>query len=704
MGPTTSDIPAELAELAARAGISRVYTDWRGDERRVGDDVVREVLQRMVETAPVADAAARTIPRVLSVFHGEPARLPVHAAAPGSRLVIRLEDGTGRPLGDDLGGDHEIELPADLPEGYHRLLLLSGEHEENCALIVAPARCHEPQRLGKGGRVWGVALQLYALRSEDDWGIGDFGTLRAFIREAAALGVDAVGLNPLHALYRDDPERCSPYGPGSREFLNPLYVDVTAVAELAECEPVRRHVESVRFRSFLGELRASSHVDYPGVADAKLGILRRLFGHFSREHLLQGSPRAREFGAWCREQGRRLLDYATWEALRRHFADESGTPDWRRWPAEYRHPGSSAVREFRDGHPGEVAFGMYLQWLAASQLEDARGEAQAAGMSVGLYLDIALGTPPDSAEGWMDEHLYVEDTSIGAPPDELALKGQDWGLAPISPPALTEAGMEPWRRLLAASMRYAGAIRLDHVMSLMRLWWVPAGREATDGLYVAYPMQDLLAVLTLESRRNRCLVIGEDLGTVAPEIRGAMREHGLYSYGVLYFEKEDDRQFRRPPDFPARCLVAVSTHDLPTLAAYWEDTDIEERRRLGLFPDERMADEVAARRAWDRGALLYALQREGLLPQGMATDPATVPVMTRPLALAIEAYLARSAARLLVVQPEDWLLMYEAVNIPGTGAENPNWRRRLALPWQELLERPEVRESCRRISEERGRP
>lgn len=239
-------------------------------------------------------------------------------------------------------------------------------------------------------------------------------------------------------------------------------------------------------------------------------------------------------------------------------------------------------------------------------------------------------------------------------------------------------------------------------MSLMRLWWVPVGHDATDGLYVSNPMRDLLAVLTLESQRNRCLVIGEDLGTVAPEIREAMRHRGIYSYGVLYFEKSDDDQFRLPAEFRDECLVTITTHDLPTLASWWEDTDIALRRRLGLFPSDEIADEMAARRAWDRGALLYALSREGLLPEGMKTDPATVPRMSRELALAIEAYLARSRARLLVVQPEEWMLMEEAVNIPGTSGENPNWRRRLSRGWRELLESAEVAESCRRVNEERA--
>ncbi len=690
---------SELESLAARAGVATVYTDWQGRQHQIPEETVRLALRALAAETP---ATAQTVlPPVVSRFGDEDCEVSIRAAPPGSALTVRLEAGGVRELASGIEGSTRCVLPEGLPEGYHRLVLDNGSERHEAALIVAPERCYEPPSLADGERLWGVGVQLYALRGDEDWGIGDFGVLTRFLREAARLGADAVGLNPLHALYRDDPERCSPYAPCHREFLNPLYIDVSAVADFAECEAVRRRTGADAFRARLAGLREAVHVDYGAVARVKFDVLRELFAHFSREHLLADTPRGREFRHWCRDRGEPLFRFATFEALRGHYAGEGAPTDWRRWPETYRDPDSPAVRRFRDEHPAHVAFALYLQWLADGQLAAARAAAAEAGMRIGLYLDLALGTPPDAAEAWMAPELAVRGMSLGAPPDALALKGQDWGLVPVSPRALEAQGMAPWRRLVSSAMRHAGALRIDHVMSLMRLWWVPAGQAASDGVYVANPLHHMLAVLTLESRRHGCLVIGEDLGTVAPEVRTAMQERGIYSYGVLYFEKDETDQFRRPADFPARRLVAVTTHDLPTLASYWEDTDIALRGLLGLFPDERAADELAAARAWDRGALLYALEREGLLPPGMKTDPATVPVMTRRLAVAIETYLARSAAGLLMVQPEDWTLTDEAVNVPGTSDEYPNWRRRLSRSWRDLLACPDVIESCRRIEEAR---
>ncbi|MEJ2602568.1 MAG: 4-alpha-glucanotransferase [Gammaproteobacteria bacterium] len=689
-----------IESLAAGAGVATEYTDWRGRQHAIPRETVALALRAL--RAEEEAGAPTVLPAVVSRFGDEASEIPIENAPAGSALSLELEAGGVRQLATDLVGSLRFELPAELPEGYHRLVLSNGSERHESTLIIAPERCYEPPALADGERLWGVSVQLYGLRSDQDWGIGDFGALTGFLRGTARLGADAVGLNPLHALYRDDPERCSPYAPSHREFLNPLYIDVTAVPEFADCESVRRRSESDSFRAGLAGLREAVHVDYAAVARLKFGVLRELFGHFSRHHLVADTARARDFRTWCRDRGERLFRFATFEALRGHFAAEGSPTDWRRWPESFRDPASAAVQRFRDEHPGAVAFALYLQWIADGQLAAAQAAASEAGMKIGLYLDLALGTPPDAAEAWMAPELAVQGMSVGAPPDALALKGQDWGLAPLSPRALEAQGMAPWRRLVAAAMRHAGAVRIDHVMSLMRLWWVPAGHEAGEGVYVANPLRHMLAVLTLESRRRRCLVIGEDLGTVAPAVRTAMEERGIYSYGVLYFEKDEEDQFRRPADFPRRRLVSVATHDLPTLASYWEDTDIALRSLLGLFPHERAADELAAARAWDRGAMLYALEREGLLPPDMRTDPATVPVMTRRLALAIETYLARSSAGLLMVQPEDWTLTDEAVNVPGTSDEYPNWRRRLTRSWPDLLACPEVIESCRRIDEARA--
>ncbi len=542
-------------------------------------------------------------------------------------------------------------------------------------------RCHRPAALAAGGRLWGVTVQLYGLRSRRNWGIGDFTDLAALLEFTAAAGGDLVGLNPLHALFPDDPAHISPYSPSHRGFLNVLYIDVEAVPELAECAAAQRHLASADFLARLAALRAAKLVDYPGVAAVKLAILRELFAQFRAN----GGPRAAAFAAWRAEQGDALERFARFEALQAHFRRQDASVwGWPVWPAAYRDPESPAVAEFAAAHAEEVAWHAWLQWLADRQLAACAARACQLGMAVGIYRDLAVGANPGGAEVWSNRAVFADGAHAGAPPDEINLMGQDWGLPPYVPHRLADVDFLPFRAILAANMRHAGAVRIDHVMGLMRLFWVPVDRPASEGAYVAYPFEAMLGCVTRESRRAACLVIGEDLGTVPAGFRERLVAAGAFSYHPLIFERDPDGQFRLPAEFAPQGIAAASTHDLPTLAGFWRGEDIRERARLGLFPSEALRERAAMERDWDRGRLLWALEREGLLPAGVSKDPTAMPEISPAIVAAIHAYLARSRAQLFVVQAEDLTGMHEQANLPGTREhQHPNWQRRLPLPLED---------------------
>ena len=579
-----------------------------------------------------------------------------------------------------------LELPP-LPAGYHRLVLEKpdGQPLGNTRLIVAPERCYEPPAVRAGGRPWGLAIQLYSLRSARNWGIGDFTDLAGFAAAAATLGADVIGLNPLHALFPADPASCAPYSPSSRYFLNVLYIDPEAVPEFRDSVEAQRLVGMPEFQARLEALRAAPFVDYPAVTACKLEVLRILHAQFAAR-----ASRARrlDFNDFLKKHGQVLERFVVFHALQDHFS-AGGTPvGWPAWPTGYRRPGDPGVQAFAEAEPAVVEFHCWLQWTAATQLEAAERSARQAGLRLGLYRDLAVGPNGGGAETWTARGLYAEGATVGAPPDPLALQGQDWGIPPLDPDALRELAYAPFIRLLRANMGRDGALRMDHVMMLMRLWWVPRGAPSSAGGYVHYRLDELMAIVALESQRRRCLVIGEDLGTVPPEVRAAMGAHGLYSYRVLLFERESDGRFRAPADYPREALVTPSTHDLPTLASFWAGSDIDLRDRLGLYPAPGLAEQQRAERRETRHALLAALRDAGLQPGEADLAPS----------LEVQRFLASTPSALLMLQPEDWLGMETPVNVPGTHTEYPNWARKLSADWPEFMQREELRELAADIS------
>jgi (1->4)-alpha-D-glucan 1-alpha-D-glucosylmutase len=593
-------------------------------------------------------------------------------------------------------------LKQRLPLGYHRFALAGPQMNATLRLIVTPSHCYRPAAVSGEGRVWGLALQLYAVRSQRNWGIGDFTDLKAALEVASRSGAGVVGVNPLHALFPSNPAHCSPYSPSSRLFLNPMYLDVETVYGFADCTPARELAASGEFQARLRALRADELIDYPGVSAAKFEVLELVYAHFS-SRANAGSEDARRFLRWQREAGETLERFCTYHALHEHFLKQDAALwGWPVWPAEYRDPASPQVAAFVRAHRQRVDFFAWLQWQCEVQLEAVGHHAWNLGLGVGVYQDLAVSVDRAGAEAWSFQDLFASEVSIGAPPDDFSLNGQNWGLPPMIPRRLEELSYEPFIAMLRTNMRASGALRIDHAMGLMRLFCIPPNASAADGTYVYYPLRDLLAILALESQRNQCMVIGEDLGTVPDELRASLAPLGVLSYRLLLFEKESDGSYKLPEHYPRQALVAATTHDLPTLAGFWVGHDLEVRASQNMFPSDADRSERLVRRAEERVRLLLALERTQLLPEGMTVQPVGAPEMTPQLAAAIFKYLARTPSQLMVVQPEDVFGQLDQVNLPGTTDQYPNWRRKLAINLEQWLEHPRLAAVADGLRTERG--
>jgi 4-alpha-glucanotransferase len=706
-----------IEKLARLRGIGDAYHDYRGELKYFSLETKQQLLRAMgcavddtaalgLELRRLETARSSKFLPSLSVARSPRIGIDINVTARdfGSTVVwsVHFEDGSRRDGVTSTADCRELwrgevegtwitrrhlELPLDLPPGYHEMeAKMAGAAAERCLLIVSPQHCYEPASIAAGSRLWGIAVQLYTLRSRDNWGIGDFDDLRALIRWVASRGAGFIGLNPLHALAPADPERCSPYSASSRHFLNVLYIAVPSVPEYQECAAARERIADPATAQRLSELRARDLVDYRGVADLKFEILALLYRDFCDRHLDHATTRARLFHAFVAGGGELLQMHARFDALDRYFRATLGTASgWSHWPEEFRDVNGSAAAQFAAEHPREVEFYAYLQWLAHDQLRGAQALTRELGMPVGLYGDYAVGANPSGSETWVDPS-YCMGAEIGAPPDPLALKGQGWGVPPQDPSVMQAQRLHGFVRLIRNNMRYYGALRLDHVMSLFRLWWVAAGYSPADGAYVHYPLHQLLTVLSLESTRSACLVVGEDLGVVPDEMRQAMPEFGLYHYKVLLFEKLDGR-FRRPGEYLRQALATATTHDMPTLRSYWEARDIELRRRLNLYPSIEIEADVMRERERDRELLLAALQEQGLKPVQPATpfDP-----FSAELAQSVHLYLARSATALVALQIEDLLGESLPVNVPGTDREYPNWQRKVSADIEDIAARADL--------------
>lgn len=543
----------------------------------------------------------------------------------------------------------------------------------------------------KHGRAWGIGCQLYGLRSARNWGIGDFEDLGRFAEIAAAAGADFVGVNPLHALFMAAPERSSPFSPSSRQFLNPLYIAIDKVPGYEGMEDALEPPEAVRDTTL---------VDYRRVGPLKAKALNILFRIFEA----RGEEAEREdFQSFVSERGQPLYLHALFEALSEAMTQQGNGPTWHGWPEAFRHPSADAVRAFAEEQKELVNFHAWLQWLADRQLAAAQARARAAGMRIGLYLDLAVGVAPDGSATWSDPALAVPAARIGAPPDYFNADGQDWGLAPLSPRSLAERAFEPYRDSIDTVLRHAGALRIDHAMSLYRLFWIAEGFTSADGVYVRYPFHDMLTTLAAVSEARHTIVIGEDLGVVPPGFRQVMEATEIQGYRVFFFEKRDDH-FIPPESYLDRALACLTTHDLHSLAGWWSANDLAVRHAIGMS-DAADLNGAREQRAHERRRVLGLLDTHGLLPPELApvmrAETAAPPAMPESFATALHRLIARTPSRLVVVQSEDLTGTEDQVNIPGTMGEHPNWQRKLAVDIEALPAHPLFRAITTAMREER---
>jgi 4-alpha-glucanotransferase len=630
----------DLYTKAKNLGIQTEFLDGQG-HRHVTD---AEALKIILDALPVRKPH-RFLEQAAVVRSGRPTRTELsHAATFPLRWKIV---GGLKVIAEGETHDRVIVWPADLPVGLYRLHLTdASSFTEQAPLIVAPPKAFD----GDFDRCWLLAVQLYGVRSARNWGIGDFTDLAGLIELAGHLGADGVGLNPLHALFDDRPADCSPYSPNSRLFLNALYIDVEKIPEF------QRGVFATNSKA-IARLRARDIVDYISVAELKWRVLRLAFEAFRAD---PNKARRQDFEKFRSERAPLLSRFACFEMLRHKF-----NKPWWEWPEEWRKPDDIKFAKLRAGtDAAEIEFVEFVQWTADRQLQSCRDLAARLGMKVGLYLDVAVGVQADGFDAWNEQVAISRHLAVGAPPDSLNTSGQNWGLAGFNSAGLEIKSFEPYRDMLRASMRYAGAIRLDHVLGLKRLYLVPHGFAADNGVYVQMPFEALLAATALESVAHRCVVIGEDLGTVPEGFREQIADWGIWSYQVMMFERDDQGRFRGIDHYALNALVTFNTHDLSTYAGWRSLSDLARKRSLGIDPGE------------SDGARWHAL--------AMLTEVLHHHGIDRHDLNAVVGFLARTKSRLLAISLEDLLGVIDQPNIPGTVDEHPNWRQRLPLAIDEI--------------------
>ncbi len=577
----------------------------------------------------------------------------------------------------------QVQVPEVLGLGYFDVICsIDGLEPASMRLILTPDRAYSPEVLHTAG----VSISLFGVRSERNWGCGDFRDLCDLIDWAVdELGAGFIALNPLHAIHNRRPFNSSPYLPNCVFYRNFLYLDVESVEDFVLSDRARRFWDRPETQSRIAALRAAEYVDYEGVAAWKLGMLKLVFARFLREEWRQASPRAKRLREYIRREGALLENFATYCALDEwmHRLDPD-TWIWPRWPAAYHDPESAETRAFRDKHWRMVLFYQYLQWQVDLQLGRAQHHALKRGMSIGLYHDLALATDRCGSDLWAHRPYFVSGCRVGSPPDDFAPGGQDWAFPPPNSRRHYETGYHLFADAIRNNARHGGALRIDHVMRFFRLYWIPDGADATAGAYVRDRWEDLLRILALESVRQKFLVIGEDLGTVEPAIREALAKFGIFSYRVFYFERGRDGSFLPHSEYPQNALVSSTTHDLPTLAGFWVGEDIELRRRAGILTGDALYALQREARMADKQKMLDALFSLGLLPGYFPRSARDVPELTGELHNAIVGFLALAPSRLLLINQEDLTKEIHQQNLPGTTWQYPNWGRKMRFTVEQL--------------------
>ena len=688
--PTALPIGREVQELLDLHGIEGSYINYAGEEVEISHSNRLSVLGLMgIELTPASDVSvlletcretcqdhwlppASVIPcdRESNLALRIPAndlettfdwQVTTEAGQPfvGAFEAQQLPETDRYQTPSGPGSVRLLPLPP-LPAGYHKLSISHSNQQQEFQLISAPDRGFVPHWVEAGKKLAGISLHLYELRSDRNWGIGDFSDLLAFTSHATDAGLDFVVLNPLHILDELVPEQCSPYSPLDRRFLNPLYIDVEIEVDFRDNSAIVDYVARPAFQTRLQALRDADLVDYDSINHVKHVVLSKMFKRFKAQHLDTPSARGNAFTAWLESKGEALRKFGEFQAARHRFS-------------------MSMARH--------AAYHYYLQWLAEKQLQACQNAARNRGMTIGLIRDLAVGSNRDGAEVHLNPDLFCASASVGAPPDPFAPQGQNWGLPPMNPLALQNTGFAHFIELLKDNMGHCGALRIDHIMSLMRLWWCPEQDHSGAGAYVSYPADDLFAILRLESQRQHCVIIGEDLGIVPPRIRQLMSDSSIFSNLLFYFEKYDPVHFRHPRDWQRSALAMVANHDVPTLAAWWSKSDLALRNEIGLFESPDQLNTSVSARESDLIQILHWLNELHLLPDNWQ-DFNIHRSFDFNLCQAILKAVAMSETQLASLQPEDLCLMYQPINIPGTNDEYPNWKRKLPVTVDELFGEP----------------
>ena len=623
-----------VRDRARRVGIAIDWVDANDQPRRV----TTASLKRILDSLDYDDKPRRR--PLITATQGKRTALPELQERKAAQLV--LEDGTLQTL--VLEPSRGVP-PIDNP-GYHRLRY----DDREATLAVAPPRCLGLTDVLANRKSWGLAVQIYGLRRAGDGGIGDTSALASLAQEAAGFGADAIALSPAHSLFPHDLSRYGPYSPSNRLFLNPLLADPAAVLGEARVHAARRDDKAAE----------AALIDWPRAAAEKYALLRRLFDGFALHDLDGDTPLAARFNAFVRDGGSALDGHARFEARQGSWA-------------------------------APVLFYAFLQWIAFEAFAAAQAAAKTAGMRIGLIGDLAIGVDRSGSQVGATPQDFLHGLSIGAPPDAFNPQGQDWGLTAFAPHALIATGFAPFIATLRATMRCCGGVRIDHAMGLMRLWLVPRGGSPAEGAYLAYPFDDLLRLLALESHRNNTVVIGEDLGTVPPEFQRRASGAGIAGMDVLWFQR-DGKRFLAPGEWRADAVAMTTTHDLPTVAGWWRGADLDLRQTLG-----RTSTGEAEQRQADRASLWRAVTAAGI-----TADPAPPTDQTAPAVDAAIDFVASTPSPLALVPIEDVLGSVEQPNLPGTIDQHPNWRRRLATPAQELLQQPVTRRRLESLQRRRS--
>ncbi|MGN6881803.1 1,4-alpha-glucan branching protein GlgB [Neisseria sp. P0019.S003] len=668
-----------LEQQAVETGIDLGYHDINGTYHATKPEVLESIVAVLDKSKPDSDGLY--LNTMVAHENGEES-LQMPSEFHGAEAVVLIDEADECQTLTLYPGDNDtlwIKLP-QLACGYYTLSAETGGKCHLVRLIVAPESVYQPKLLANGGRMNGLTMHLYSLRSKRNWGIGDFTDLLNLMKYAADKKLDFVGINPLHALFTSKPAFASPYSPSSREWLNPIYLDIKKVGAFTYNEQLKNWLAQPKIRQRIAALRVTETVTYTAVWACKRDALQMAFNAFEQDTCEAAENERAAFESFVMEKGKALQGFGLFEALDQYYS-RPGQVGWQSWPSEFHQPDGEAVEKFARSHEREIRFYMWLQWLCAEQLQEVNQAAAEYGVKLGIYGDLAVGVARGSADTWLNRQDYCMDVSVGAPPDPLGPTGQNWDLPPLNPSMLKHTGYEKFAHLLRENMRLYGVLRIDHVMALCRLWWVLNDKTADFGAYVHYDAEVTFAILALESQRNRCVIIGEDLGTVPDQARYLLNRYQVFSYKVMYFSKGWNG-FQLPEEYPEQAITVISTHDVAPLAGYWIGKDLDTMFKLGTLPDAAAFQTALDEREHDKADLLDKLKYTGCL----SADVQMPAKANETLLAALHKYGALSRSKLYAVQLENLLGVIDNLNVPGVTDGYPNWAQKMPVSLEDFLQ------------------